>query len=675
MYNNIGLEYSIFESKNPKFKEKLDNLKKIVQSDNEELTINNQIFESVISQFPNDPYTTQYNNRKNILESLTNIGVSKFIEKVKTTKLYESNFDIQDGVISMEEEIAAGIPEYGVGINYEDFLNSLSWNNKLAADVNNIKNNLVKNEFWILIMNAISSLEMNSMYNQDPIAFLYRSLGLPQTDARHYLLTNCNKFGNCVEIVDLVNKIGKLSSDGLDRISYLTSRFGRTSMAHKITPTIQIAEGFVYAAGKNLIQINESSVKLADPTKILDLDFKKLVDVFENVTDFKDGRFTIRTNAGLVTVTENKQLNLHTSILSENKQIPQGIYAIEESMNGADFKLISEMGDQFNVTKDKFKQTVDMGIANVHDTTVELNGKEIFGDQTDSMEEIMNNGGTSQDIENIQTVQNGIAQICMIKDIMTVTLENGVMIDKIKVPNEIYIVITDLLNNQCTIIPQSNIDLVESASNELGVDLINTEEKTTEDQQNDAKIQAEKEAQEIEAKNNADELGSQLDVVKNSILKLESIPVEERDDEMNSYYSNLKTEAKNLEEQVYQQSVKSEEIELTDDLDHVVDSIYKDLETLRINNQYVAEVLEFKEGSVASSEKYQFSPDKYVGIELHASGDKDNLMLDKANLLVIKDQKAESKPIELNQKYDVAIPEMIKTIIKGILETYIDKTA
>lgn len=675
MYNNIGLEYKIFESRNPKFKEKLDNLKKIVESDNEELSINNQIFESVISQFPNDPYTIQYNNRKNLLEGLTNIGVSKFIDKIKTTKLYESNFDIQDGVASMEEEMNLGMPEYGVGINYENFLNSLSWNNKLAADVNTIKSNLTKNEFWILIMNAISSLEMNSLYNQEPTSFLYRSLGLPQTDARHYLLTNGNKFGNCEEIVDLINKISKLSSDGLDRLSYLTTRFGRTSMAPKIAPVIQIAEGFVYASGSNLIKIDESGVTLADPSKILDLNFRKLVSVFENVTDFKNGRFTIKTNAGLVTVTENRQIKLNTDIISENKQIPFGIYAIEESIVGSDIKLISENGDQFNVTKDKFKQTIDMGVANLHNTTLELNGTEIFGDESESLEEIINNGGTVQDVENIQTIQNGISQICMIDDIMTVTLENGVMIDKIKVPNEVYIVITDLLNSQCTIIPQSNVDLVESASNELGVDLINTEEQTKEEQENESKIQAEKEAQEIEAKNNMDELGSQLDIVQNSILKLESIPVEQRDEEMNSYYSNLKTEAKNLEEQVYQQSVKSEEIELTDDLDHVVDSIYKDLETLRVNNQYVAEVLEFKEGSVASPNKYQFAPDNYVGIELHASGDQENLMLDKANLLIIKDQKAESKSIDLNQKYDIAIPQMIKTIIKGTLETYKEQSA
>lgn len=497
-----------------------------------------------------------YLNNKEAVKSLK---LDEALEGIKKTKIYESEDTgrLKDIVSVFEDSINAGMPEYALVGAFENNMKDYKWNKLVCEAMRPMESNIQKYKSFMLVQEAIDEIEEESdELNEDMLRKLDYAFYLPENHVRHYVGSILEKeCKNHPTVAKLLENLSKIDQSMTSRVtSTITAKEGRVQTMQRVAPILVKEDKSIVPIGSRFLEIGRKSVRVVENHEIakgVPTEFVELCELFKKFENTEDG-LKIKDEMTEYTV-------------AENDEKPEG-----------------------------FEVKVD-GQPQPEDTAQE------------ALENMAAMGTDPMLLNMINQMGSQMRMVAAIDNIVTLLPANSrATIDIIKCGDDGIVFVNvcdpDMATEQLYPVADANLDVVSGLEDQYGVQIkpYLTEGIENVEPKNDEESEEEKAKME-EMRNEFDEKTKELEEVNRSIEQIESLDEEYRDEQdIKSMYDEMKAKRLTLEEEVNHLDALLNNKVIERKLSKVVEMVYENVEHIRKEGDFIAELEGAEEGAVCT---------------------------------------------------------------------------
>lgn len=482
-------------------------------------TTESEIFSLINENF--SKYKTDKNVKKtlkaiNSYKKGNNLKITESLLKIGKAKNVDEDLKLTVAILS---ESLQGNNEFALRDSVIKSLKPYRWNNLVKESLEEIEIATKENGLLAQLNDCIDKLLEDETGNEKAIQILTWAYSLPETDIRHYLLSEfADKTGIYPEVDDLLKNFIK-QSDTLDveTIRFNIDRNGRYPVSTPIIPVLSESKRKLFLLHGRIFESFNGKISIINNPSKVPTNFLKVCESFVNLKSFNDSK----------------------SLILESKSHNKLVINEDGSGDGYQIQLNgSNLGTDF--------------------TTYESEIKDIA-----QVEEI-----PTEELSDFIAICGNINSIAMVEDIICVDVNDSVCFDIIRVGKSgYYINVYDKTADNCKLMKDTDTENITAVEDEYGLSInefLNEDDETEDElpeeidnQDNETESEEIEQDKETELKVALQELKDQLDEAQENYDNLQALDEDYKDeivtgliDKIKNTIDQLSSEIKEIEIQL-----------------------------------------------------------------------------------------------------------------------------
>lgn len=595
------------------------------------------------SKYSTDKNVSVFLNAVKNYKKGKNLGISESLNKILASNK-NIDGDLKFTVVDLQESLGT-CSEGKMASQVLNRLKPFRWNMVTNEAIDTIEKSVKENGILSMLNDTIDALLEDEASNANAIATITQAYHLPETDIRHYLLSQFSGKAGIYPVVDDLLKTLVATGDNLDveTIKYNIDSTGRYSTSIPVSPVIQEGKRKLFMLKNRIFESLNGKIRLVESANRVPEKFLELCNAFTKVK-FDESKKTM--------ILESRNNTM----------------AICEDAGGEGYQI-------------------------------QLNGSNLGSDMTTYESEIQGMGADlgipQDDINSFVCLAGNFKSIAMLDGVVSVEVNDVVSLDIIKADGGIYLAVYNKASDEMNLVNSQDTSAVDAIENEYNVDVhefLNEDDEENIDGTADAGVDGTADAGVdgggAETDTNAalevalKELEDQLEETSENLGKLDALEDDYKDDSINELIERMQNTKDQLQAEIEEIRVKlggggttnevaakamvdlESVISASVDGNDIEDSTFKNGETTSVNDAItITPVVEF----IKTDDKIQIggifirvdSTDENGDIESTLAGKFDNVV--DGNMIPILDE-----IVEINFEGLAALQGKIDEIISKL---------
>ena len=240
-----------------------------------------QLIDENLSKYKADKNVSNFLISIDKFQKSSNLKIGESLDKILKTNI---NGDLKLTALDLKERLDSN-PEYSLVNETLSRLKPFRWSVAVKESLDEIETSTKENGILSMLNSVIDQLLEDETTNANAIQTLTQAYHLPETDIRHYLLSEFNgKAGIYPAVDEFINKLVVMGGNlDVETIKYNIDAQGRHSTSIPMSPVVQEGNRKFFMIRNRIVESWNGKVRIMESAKRIPADFLALCNAFTKV--------------------------------------------------------------------------------------------------------------------------------------------------------------------------------------------------------------------------------------------------------------------------------------------------------------------------------------------------------------------------------------------------------